>query len=450
MSRPVVLRVVAAIVAVLALAAAGVRIGGPGQTDESTVVGYFTDAGPLNQGADVRAAGVKVGQVSDITLQNGRARVALEVDPAVLPLHQNARLAIRPVNLLGEYYVELDAGSPQRDFMTVPEVPVERTEVAVGLQDVINTFNDPTSTGLASLLTTLGDGMHDNGARAAAAIKALAPAMRRTDDLAGVLREQNAVLNELVDQVQPVARGLAASDGKALDRLVGSTDRTLSTLAANHDALNATLAELPSTVVEARRALRELDGAASSATPTLKSIRPVTDNLTAITGELRRFADAADPALASLTPVLHRAEVLLDRAAPAVAQLRKAGPDLAGTAKNLRPVGDQLLDQHLGDLMAFVKKWSLSTNGRDALGHYFRGVAYVTPETLADLASAIAPANDAGLPEKLADPKQALRDPKKLLPDVLPSGAGGSDPGNATGLSPEQEQSMLNQLLGGD
>ncbi|SNR94634.1 phospholipid/cholesterol/gamma-HCH transport system substrate-binding protein [Haloechinothrix alba] len=443
------LRVGVVLAAVVGVTGAAVTVAGSQQPAEPTVIGYFADASPLDRGSMVRAAGVEVGSVQDISLQGGKARVTMEVNPAVLPLHRDAKLTIRPVNLLGERYIELDAGSPSKPYMREAVVPMKRTDSSVDLQDMFNTFDDPTSTALAALVTSLGEGMQDSGAEAAAAVKALAPAMGRTADLGGMLREQNSVLNQLVDRVRPVAQAFAAKDGKTLDRLVASTERTLSTLAANQQALDTTLAELPTTLTEARRTLRELAGVSDALAPTLKSVRPVTDNLTEITAELHRFADTADPALASLPPVLDRADTLLKQAAPTVERLRNAGPDLRATAKSLRPLGDQLLDKHLGDLMAFVKKWALSTNSRDALGHYFRAVAWVTPETLQDLASGILPASpsnsDSGKP--LA-PDIRVPGPKDL-PDVVPQDLRDSDPGNATGLSKKQEQSLLDQLLGG-
>ncbi len=457
MSRSALLRVAVAIVGVLVVAAGGVAATGEDRTARPTVVGYFDDASPLEVGSEVRASGVHVGNVRDIALEGDKARVTLDVERSVLPLHRDATMKLRPVNLLGEQYIELDVGSPDEPFMDQPVVPAERTESSVGLDELFNTFDDPTSTALAAMITTLGEGMHDSGADAAAAIEALAPAMRQANELGAVLREQNTILNQLVKQAEPVANALADRKGKTLDRLVASTERMMSTLAAREQAVKATLDELPATMVEARRTLDELAGMAAAATPTLKSVRPITENLSEITGELHRFADAADPALASLEPVLKRADELLAQAAPVVERLRKAGPDLRETAEQLRPLGDVLLDEQLGDLMAFVKKWSLSTNGRDALGHYFRGVVHVTPTTLEDYAAQL------GLLQEDADagsPQQGSQDPKPSVaqPDLdetvggaLPgiTGKGGADSGNATGLTPKQEQSMLDQLLGG-
>lgn len=450
MKRNVVLRAATAVVAALAVTATAIAVA-KGTEQDATVVGYFADASPLDPGTEVRAAGVEVGSVDDISLENGLARVTLDVEPSILPLHKDARLRIRPVNVLGEQYVEVHPGSPSQPYMEEAVIPAKRTETAVSLQAVLNTFDDPTANGLAALITTLGEGMRDSGGEAAAAIKALAPAMQRSGELGAVLREQNTVLNQLVDRVNLVAKSLASKNGKSLDRLVGSAERMLTTLATRHEALDSTLSELPATLTEARRTLAELAGVSDAATPTLRSVRPVTDNLSAITAELQRFADAADPALASLHPVLNRADELLKQAAPVAERLRLAGPDLETSAKKLRPLGDELLDDHLGDLMAFVKKWSLSTNGRDALSHYFRGVVHVTPATLRDMTSTLPPESG----DDLGGGADGPVDPGKLLPNSLPGlladgkGESETDPGNATGLTPKQENSLLGQLLGG-
>ncbi|AIJ21303.1 MlaD family protein [Amycolatopsis methanolica] len=449
-------RAVGALVTTLAVAATCVGASQP-DSGSSTVVGYFTDASPLDPGSQVRASGVQVGTVDSIQLDSGRAKVTMTLDRAVLPLHRDAKLTIKPVSLLGERFIDVDAGSPTQPYLSPAIVPVTQTSSAVTLQQVIDTFDDPTSTSLAVVLSSLGEGFRDAGPQAAQAISALAPAMIQTKSLGDLLRGQNQQLGELVDRVQPVADALASNDGKVLDDLVGSTQTTLSTLAVNQQGLDQTLAELPSTLTQARQTLQNLTGVAAPATPTLQSIRPITGNLDQISGELDQFADAADPALASLQPVLTHADALLREAAPVVANLAAAGPNLAGTAANLRPVGDQLLNQHLDDLMAFVRKWSLSTNGRDALGHYFRGVIHVTPNVAKDLVAGALAQFGPGKPAGAAPPPLVPNSGglSQLLPGLLGNGAqpagtpAGGDPGNATGLTETQEQSLLGQLLGG-
>jgi phospholipid/cholesterol/gamma-HCH transport system substrate-binding protein len=460
MSRSVVIRIAAAVVGVLVLVAAGVGTNNGLKTggNNTTLVGMFADASPLDNGSDIRMSGVKVGSVTDIQLDNGVAKVTFKVDPSALPVHQDAKLTMRTVNVLGEHYVELDPGSDSKPFLEPQVIPKSQTTTAPGLPEVLNTFDDPTSTALAALVTTLGEGMDSSGGNTAAAIAALAPAMNNTKALGDLLNGQNDVLKQVLDRAQPVASALDAQDGQVLDRLVGNAKTTLSTLSADQQAMGETLDELPATLTDARTTLNHLSAVSDAATPTLQGIRPVTDNLQQITGELHNFSDAADPALQALQPVLQRANSLLDQAAPVVAQIRQAGPNLRSVSKGVRPLSDQLLDQHLGDLMDFVKKWSLSTNGRDGLGHYFRGVIHVTPEVLKNLAASLTPGPGASAAQSPAPPGQEPAAPPSaalplpnlggFLPGAAP-GAAQSDPNNATGLTSTQEQSLLGQLLGG-
>lgn len=440
---------------VAALVTTALVIGIPRWTgdDKAHVVGLFTDASTLNVGNVVRAGGVEVGNVRAIGLQDGHARVELEVDRSLLPLHADASMKIRAVNLLGEKYVDLDTGTPGAPVVSPGAVvPMDRTSVSVDVQDVINSLGDPAATGLAALVTTAGEGVRGQGKNLGDTVKGLGPSFTQANKLVALLREQNDTLNELVDRAQPVADGLAAGDGAALDRLVGGAQQTLSTVATNRRALDETLAQLPATIVSARRTLGELSGTADAATPTLRSIRPVTDNLVDISGELNRLADAADPALGSLPPVLEKADKLLDEAAPAAAQLREGGPHLKGAAAGAHPLGDELLDRNFKGVLDFVKLWAMSTNGHDGLSHYFRGVFILTPQNVGDLANGTLQPH-LPLPAPGSKPADIVPGLKTLVPGSPQSQpappARTGDPGNATGLSPQQEHSMVGQLLGG-
>lgn len=429
---------------------------------QGDLVGVFADASPLVSGSEVRLDGVQVGSIRSIELRNGKAWVATDVNASSLPLHSNAQMIIKPVNLLGEDYIDISPGTDSKPMLAGNVISASQTSSAVTLQQVLDTLDDPTSTSLAATIATLGQGLNDSGAQTADALKALAPAMENTSRLGSILSGQNEVLGELLDRIRPVTTALSQDNGRVLDQIVASTAKMLSAVSLQQDAAKATLAELPATLASARQTLQGLSGAASATTPTLADLRPLTDNLSSFTNELNTFAVSAQPALTSLIPVLSHARALLDDAAPVVAELRAAGPALVSTSAGLRPLGSQLLSQHLNDLMLFVKKWALSTNGKDALSHYFRGVFHVTPQTLEQLATAI-------LPKKLNIPANGITSllPGLKLPQLgnlnlgnllgtnkltkgLTSLLGGSAPsGSATGLTQPQEQSLVGQLLGG-
>ncbi|HWJ82431.1 MAG TPA: MlaD family protein [Nocardioides sp.] len=467
--------VTAAVALALLVVAGVVMVTRGGDDPDSRLIAVIPDAGALEEGAEVRASGVLVGQVSSIDLVDGKARVAMDLNDGVLPVHRDATLTVKPVNLLGESFLALDPGSDDQPFLASNEIPADQVSSAVTLQDVLDTFHAPTAAGLAAVVTALGEGMADNGGEVSEALKALLPAMTHAQELGRILSRQNQVLGDLVATADPVAAALADDKGRTLDRLLSSTEDALAAIHAHETAFGEVLAQLPSTLVSAQRTLAEFGGVADTATPTLRALRPLTGDLQSVVAELKDFADAADPALAALEPVLQRADDLLTAAAPVVARLRSVGPNLRRAAASLLPVGRQLLDQHLHGVMEFVRKWALSTNGRDGISHYFRGVIYVTPTTLDSLLQSFVPADLGGSPDS---PSATTPDsPGNLLPDltgpllgpdsplgntldgllggILGNGRATHQPATRTdrtsalGLRRDQEQRLVGQLLGG-
>jgi phospholipid/cholesterol/gamma-HCH transport system substrate-binding protein len=464
-------RIVAvAVVTIGCLATGAISMAASENPSTSIVTAKFADASPLLVGNDVKLQGVKVGTISSMTVDtDGHADVGMDLDAAAMPLHTDATAFVRPVSLLGERYVELNRGSD-----TAPElrrgapIPVTQTGQNTDLDQVLNTVDGPTGESLAALVTVLGEGMQGNGANVRDTIKALAPAMNDTGALADVLNQQNGLLNSLVDKLEPVATALAADKGKTLDGLVASTQQILSTTAANQQALDGTLAELPATLQNARDTLAQLTGTASSTVPTLQAIRPVTDNLTQISAELKQFASAANPALAGANPVLEKAQSLLDQARPVVSTLRQSGPDTRALASSLKPIAGELTD-NINGVFEFIKNWALATNGSDGLSHYLRVGLVITPEMLtgavpglgSNLGIGGSPAplakNPSGKPVDPMSPQQPGGGPAQ--PGGLLGGAGQllgtllspktSADGGVTGLTQHQETGALGFLLGG-
>lgn len=454
------------IIATISVAAV-IAVGAPfsyayGQDNAVTfVVAEFTDASPLLEGNTVKINGVKVGEVATMRAIDGVARVALEFGPGSPPLHQDASAAIKADSILGERFVAVDPGSPAAPLLeTNGVIAADRTSSDVDLQELVNAFDNPTSSALAAMVGTLGAGFEGNGENVAAAISALAPAMDQTDQLVSVLRDQNEVLNSLVDTVAPVTASVAADDGARLDGLVQSLRDLFSTTSADKEALERTLAELAPTLTSARVTLAELRKTADSTTPTLRSLRPTTSQLEEFSEELDDFAEAADPALDELEPLLYQAKDLLLKAQPVAEKLRELGGDLKHSSASLRPVVGEL-DGNIVNVMEFIKRWALTTNGRDGLGHYFRanvgvGVDSVSGQTPLGGDGGIGgtesqpPSNPRGAPEPPSDdgeipqvvPPEIYEAPGMLAPGPTPDGS-------ATGMTEEQEQGALDFMLGG-
>lgn len=439
--------VMAGVVLLAALVTAAVDPGGKRTVRLSA---DFADVYPMVVGSQVKLAGVPVGQVVAIAPSGRLARVDMELDPEVLPLHTDAKVTITPADLLGERFISLERGTPSAPEMVLPgTLPRPQTNRVVDLQDVLNAVDTPTSAALAAMITATGEGLRGNGARTASAITTVTPVMRQIGQLAAVLNEQNDELGALIDRAAPVADGLAGRRGEDLDHLVGSTTQTLGVLSDQQQAVRETLARLPEAMAGARRTLGQVAAVAGPTRDTLASIRPVTDNLADISTELRRFTDAADPALEALPPVLDRAKKLVDEAAPVANALRPAGADLRDIAGSARQLSDQALSPRMEHLMEFLKGWALATADYDTVSHYFKAMVPYTPKAAGQaVAGPIPGAPHAPVPGPAlpAPPAPRYDELGRLLPGAP---AKPDDGGNATGLRPEQERSMLDNLLGG-
>jgi phospholipid/cholesterol/gamma-HCH transport system substrate-binding protein len=423
--------------------------------DGQLVVAEFKNIGSMTSQAQVKIGGVVVGTTGDSTVDPDRklAIVPMNLEQKALPLHTDARATIRQLSLIGEKFIDLDPGSPSAPVLEAGQsIPVTQTAFAEDYQNIVQALNDPTAAGLSSILRTLGGGVAGKGQKVQDLVRELQPAFGDTAALANSLGRQNQLLGQVIDQVQPVTNGLAADQGKTLDRTIGSATDLLATTAAKEQQLRDTLTELPSTLAAAQKTLDDLTGTAGATQETLANLRPTSDNLAAISGELSTFTDSAQPALEALNPLLDRANELLDEARPLAAEARTTGKPLYDTVHGANPIVDSLAkniggpygtgpdkvcgpaapatncqDPRIKGLLGFLHNWALTTNRGDSLSHYFR-VFFVLG----------APA---GLPAGVGN--------------VLP-GAGNTllqgQPtafGSATGLTPTQEQSALGTLMGG-
>jgi phospholipid/cholesterol/gamma-HCH transport system substrate-binding protein len=123
-----------------ALAYLSIRIGGMAYTGPGGLQLYatFEEVGGLRPRAPVAIAGVKVGQVSEIRLDDDlRARVMLDLDPALqLPIDSSARIVTS--GLLGDQFITLEAGAEEDMLDSGDEI--DFTESAISLESLIGKF----------------------------------------------------------------------------------------------------------------------------------------------------------------------------------------------------------------------------------------------------------------------------------------------------------------------
>ena len=82
--------------------------------DMYTVYAHFENVSGLKTNSPVEIAGIDVGVIEDISLDNNLARVAMAIRENV-QIYEDAQATIRTRGVLGDKFVEISPGSPQND-----------------------------------------------------------------------------------------------------------------------------------------------------------------------------------------------------------------------------------------------------------------------------------------------------------------------------------------------
>ena len=276
----------------------------------------FKSANNLKPNSPVRIAGVNVGIVKEVEPLpdgSGAARVKMEVQKNGLPIHQDARLKIRPrIFLEGNFFVDIEPGSPSASRLEDGgTIPVQQTATPVQFGQVLTALDSDTRENLKIFLREYSKGLEGEGAEGFNnSIPYWEDAYRNT-----------AIANTALLGEQP----------GDLHRLMRGQARTFAALSRNEEALKDLVTNFNTTA----GALAREDLALQAAIPALDRLlrvgSPALASLNDALPSLRAFAREALPGVRSSTPTLQAS-------LPFIRQLRGlvSRRELRGFSRDLR------------------------------------------------------------------------------------------------------------------
>jgi phospholipid/cholesterol/gamma-HCH transport system substrate-binding protein len=329
---------------VLAIGAvAAVATLGAGGTDPTyRVDAIFDSTANLIPGQDVKIAGARVGQVSDIHLTDERkARVEMSVEEGFAPFRADAECTIRPQSLIGEKFIDCNPGTPDQAPLAegddgAPTVPLENTHSPVDLDLVFAALREPYAQRLAIILNELGTGVAGRAEDMNAAIRRANPALQEINDVLRILDRDRAALGRVVEQSDRVIAELAHRRGQVTS-FIDRSDRVARQVAGRRGELGQTLERLPPLLDELEPTADRLAALASDATPTLHDLRRAEPGAEALLADFDPVADAARPALKRLAETSEVGRRAVRAARPVAAKLKPV-------AQILRPIADLAAD----------------------------------------------------------------------------------------------------------
>ncbi|MFH0844461.1 MAG: outer membrane lipid asymmetry maintenance protein MlaD [Pseudomonadota bacterium] len=97
----------------------------------------FSNIGGLHVGGSVMIAGVEVGRIKEIALEDYQARVAMKISEGV-KIQEDAIAAIKTKGLIGEKYIEISPGGS--DKIISPAGRIRETLPAVDVEQLISKY----------------------------------------------------------------------------------------------------------------------------------------------------------------------------------------------------------------------------------------------------------------------------------------------------------------------
>ncbi|WKN50274.1 MCE family protein [Nocardioides sp. Arc9.136] len=196
------------VVSILVTGLLAVIMGNIGFGDKRTVRAEFTSASMLQEGDDVRIAGIPVGEVKSIELhERTRAMVTFDV-AADVPLTTKSRAEIRYLNVVGDRYLALEEGPDGGERLSDDAtMPVTRTAPALDLTALYNGFQPLFSALDATSVNELSQNIIEVLQGESGTVQGL---LARTASLSNTLADRDELIGEVITN---------------LDRLLGTVDR---------------------------------------------------------------------------------------------------------------------------------------------------------------------------------------------------------------------------------
>ncbi len=281
------------------------------------------------QGQTVIVAGVTIGEIGGVTLQNGTAIVQMKIRKKYAHIYNDATALLRPKTGLNDMVIELNPGSPSSgEIPAGGTLPVARTLPNVNPDEILAGLDADTRAYLQLLINGGGQGLKGNATELSATLKRFDPAAVYLAEIGTQLGKRQDYIKHGIHNFRLLSEALGARDTQ-LARFVRSSNDVFTVFAGEQANLRKTLSLLPSALSATNQAVISSNALTSQMGPALSKLEPTAVGTAESLKTLQAFAKATTPVIKDqLRP-------FTAEAGPTVAALKPAAADLAATAPQL-------------------------------------------------------------------------------------------------------------------
>src|SRR5918998_1531699 len=207
------------------------------------------------QGQTIRVAGVRVGDVQEVDVENGVGVVTFAIDREFLPVYKDATILMRPTTGLKDMFFQLDPGTAKAgEYEEGDTVSVANTAPDVNLDEILAALDADTQAYLRLLIVGAGKGLEGRDKELGELLGSIGPINRDLAKLNRLVSQRKENLARLIHNMNVLTTAVGRQESE-LTRVVSSSNSALGAIAEQDPSVQRAVQLLPDTLGQAEQTL---------------------------------------------------------------------------------------------------------------------------------------------------------------------------------------------------
>lgn len=338
------------------------------------------------QGQAVDIAGIQIGKVTSVDLEDGHAVVGMDIEPKYMQLiHPDASLLLRPKTNLNDMVVEIEPGTGAKQVEDGHEFTLAQTEPNTNLDAFLATLDADTRQYLQLLVAGGAQGIGGRGKQLSNAFRRFQPFVHYNAKLNKAVAARHVAIARVIHDFGLLTTELGRHD-TAVERFVTSSKDALGNFANQQQSVQAAFEEFPATLHAARAGLASSNRFSQASFPALVKLIPQAQALTpAFKATERLFNQTTEPIRTQIRPFTREVRPVLTHGAEAAKPFEKTVRSFGNSLGGFNSFLNELSYQPKGSAESYLfylpwlnHDYNASYNLQDANGAVQRGLVMVT------------------------------------------------------------------------
>jgi phospholipid/cholesterol/gamma-HCH transport system substrate-binding protein len=338
------------------------------------------------QGQAVDVAGIQIGKVTSVDLENGHAVVGMDIEPKYMQLiHPDASFLLRPKTNLNDMVVEIEPGHEKGHVEDGAEFTLAQTEPNTNLDAFLGTLDADTRQYLQLLFAGGAQGIGGRGRQLSGALRRFQPFVHYTAKLNKAVAGRRQALSRVIHDFGQLTTELGRHDAE-IRRFVTSSRAALGNFANQDESVEAAFREFPGALQAAKAGLASSSRFSRVAYPTLIKLIPQAQALTpAFKSTERLFRETTAPIRDQIRPFSREIRPVLTHGAEAAEPFEKTVRNFGNSLGGFNSFLNELSFDPKGPKQPYLfylpwlnHDFNAAFNLQDAGGPVLRGVVLIS------------------------------------------------------------------------